>query len=68
MFKRKCRIMHNLPVPLIGQEKQDSLFWQTVKAVGAVILVTLVLAEIWALTWFLCALDDVCYAANTGGL
>ena len=68
MFKRKCRIMYNLPVPLIGQEKQDSLFWQTVKAVGAVILMALVLAEIWALFWFMCALDDVCYAANTGGL
>ena len=42
--------------------------WSLIKAVGIGLLIALVLVEIWALFWFMCALDDVCYAANTGGL
>ena len=60
--------MYNSPVQSEFQAYLGKLIWQTVKAVGAVILMALVLAQIWALFWFMCALDDVCYAANTGGL
>ncbi len=38
--------------------------WSVVKAVGIGVLIALFLVEIWALFWFLCAIDDVCYAAN----
>ena len=48
--------------------KPISIFWKCAKAVGIGLLIALVLVEIWALFWFLCALDDVCYVANTGGL
>ena len=64
----KCRIIYNSPVQSEFQAGLGRLIWQTVKAVGIGILITLFLIEIWALFWFLCALDDVCYAANTGGL
>ena len=65
---------------LTAQSVQDSVnratlfavflsnIWSLIKAVGSGLLIALVLVEIWALFWFLCALDDVCYAANTGGL
>ena len=64
----KRRIMYNLPVSLIEQEPQDSLFWQATKFVGGLILAAIVIVEIWALFWVLCALDDVCYVANGGVL
>ena len=48
--------------------KPISIFWKCAKALGIGLLIALVLVEIWALFWFMCALDDVCYAANTGGL
>ena len=38
--------------------------WSLIKAVGIGLLIALVLVEIWALLWFMCALDDVSYAAN----
>ena len=63
-----CRIMYNLPVATGYQLSLSRLAWQTAKAVGAGILIALLLIEIWALFWFMCALDDVCYAANTGGV
>ena len=65
---------------LTAQSVQDSVnratlfavfqrnIWSLIKAVGIGLLIALVLVEIWALFWFMCALDDVCYAANTGGL
>ena len=65
---------------LTAQSVQDSVnratlfatfqrnIWSLIKAVGIGLLIALVLVEIWALFWFLCARDDVCYAANTGGL
>jgi hypothetical protein len=79
MLKRKCRIMYNIPVltETTGQPVQTvqpvlpelkSIIWKLFKAVGIGLLIALVLVEIWALYWFMCALDDVCYAANTGGL
>lgn len=64
----KRRIMYNSPVQSEFQANLGKLIWQAIKAVGIGILITLFLIEIWALFWFLCALDDVCYAANTGGL
>ena len=36
------------------------------KLVYAGILIPLVLLEIWALFWFVCALDDKCYYDNVG--
>ena len=63
-----CRIIHNLPVSTGFQLSLSRLTWQTAKAVGAGILIALLLIEIWAFFWFMCALDDVCYAANTGGV
>lgn len=64
----KCRIMYSIPVQSEFQADLGKLIWQAAKVVGTAILITLFLIEIWALFWFLCALDDVCYAANTGGL
>jgi len=64
----KRRIMYNLPVQSEFQADLGKLIWQVAKVAGTAILITLFLIEIWALFWFLCALDDVCYAANTGGL
>ena len=39
--------------------------WSLIKAVGIDPLITLVLVEIWSRFWLICALDNVCYAANT---
>jgi hypothetical protein len=44
--------------------EKKSIIWSVVKAVGIGVLIALFLVEIWALFWFLCAIDDVCYAAN----
>ena len=63
-----CRIMYISPVDAGFQLSLSRLAWQTAKAVGAGILIALFLIEIWAFFWFMCALDDVCYAANTGGV
>jgi len=71
--------MYILPVPTgtTGKPVQTaqpvlpelkSIIWSLIKAVGIGLLIALVLVEIWALYWFMCALDDVCYAANTGGV
>ena len=47
------------------QHSQTKLnIWKLIKGVGIGLLIALFLVEIWALTWFLCAIDDVCYAAN----
>ncbi len=75
MLKRKCRIMYILPVPTgtTGEPvytaqpvlpELKSIIWKLFKGVGIGLLIALVLVEIWALFWFMCALDDVCYAAN----
>lgn len=64
----KCRIMYNSPVQSEFQATLLNLSWKAVKAVGALILTALILVEIWALFWVLCALDDVCYVANGGVL
>lgn len=61
---------------LTAQSVQDSVnrptlfavlkrnIWSLIKMVGIGLLIALVLVEIWALFWFMCALDNVCYAAN----
>lgn len=64
----KCRIMYSIPVSPGEQPKQHSLYKLIAKAVGAVILSAIFLVYLWALFWVACALDDVCYAANMGGL
>ena len=71
MLDRKCRIMYISPVlqdVLYTQDRQHSqtksIIWKLIKGVGIGLLIALFLVEIWALTWFLCAIDDVCYAAN----
>jgi|TARA_Y100000114_G_scaffold43804_1_gene39372 nicotinamide riboside transporter PnuC len=65
---KNYQVIYNLPVPLIEQEPQPSLFWQAIKFVGGLILAAIVMVEIWGLFWVLCALDDVCYVANGGVL
>ena len=75
MLRSVCRIMYIIPVFTVftGQTVQTvlsvlpekkSIIWSVVKAVGIGVLIALFLVEIWALFWFLCAIDDVCYAAN----
>jgi len=66
---RKCRIMYIPPVSSGKQAKQSSLYKLTGLTILAVILAIGFVVYMWAFIWFLCALDDVCFAANTiGGL
>ena len=39
--------------------------WSLIKAVGIGLVIALVLVEIYARFWFICAVDDLCCAANT---
>ena len=62
---------------LTAQSVQDSVnratlfavfqrnIWSLIKAVGIGQLIALLLVEIYARDWFICAVDDVCCAANT---
>ena len=72
----KCRIVYIHPVPtgLTGEPVQTalsvlpelkSIIWSLIKAVGIGQLIDLLLVEIWARFWFICALDDVRCSANT---
>ena len=66
---KKCRIMYNPPVQTGKQAKQSSLYKLTGLTILAVILAIAFVLYMWAFIWVLCALDDVCFAANTiGGL
>ena len=66
---RKCRIMYIHPVSSGKQVKQPSLYKLTGLTILAVILAIGFVLYMWAFIWVLCALDDVCFAANTiGGL
>ena len=65
----KCRIMYIPPVQTGKQAKQPSLYKLTGLTILAVILAIAFVVYMWAAIWVLCALDDVCFAANTvGGL
>ena len=62
---------------LTAQSVQDSVnratlfavfrrnIWTLIKAVGIGLVIALVLVEIYARFWFICAVDDLCCAANT---
>ena len=62
---------------LTAQSVQDSVnratlfavfrrnIWSLIKAVGIGLVIALVLVEIYARFWFICAVDDLCCAANT---
>ena len=62
---------------LTAQSVQDSVnratlfavfrrnIWSLIKAVGIGLVIALVLVEIYARFWFICAVDDLCGAANT---
>jgi hypothetical protein len=62
---------------LTAQSVQDSVnratlfavfrrnIWSLIKAVGIGLVIALVLVEIYARFWFICAVDDLCSAANT---
>ena len=62
---------------LTAQSVQDSVnratlfavfqrnIWSLIKAVGIGQLIALLLVELYARYWFICAVDDVCSAANT---
>ncbi len=66
---RKCRITYSIPVSSGKQVKQPSLYKLTGLTILAVILAIGFVVYMWAFIWVLCALDDVCFAANTiGGL
>jgi len=66
---RKRRITYGLPVSSGKQVKQPSLYKLTGLTILAVILAIAFVVYMWAFIWVLCALDDVCFAANTiGGL
>ena len=66
---RKRRIIYGLPVSSGKQVKQPSLYKLTGLTILAVILAIAFVVYMWAFIWVLCALDDVCFAANTiGGL
>ena len=66
---RKCRIMYSIPVSSGKQAKQPSLYKLTGLTILAVILAIAFVVYIGVVMWILCALDDVCFAANTiGGL
>ena len=65
----KCRIMYIPPVSSGKQAKQSSLYKLTGLTILAVILAIAFVLYIGVFMWVLCALDDVCFAANTiGGL
>ncbi len=65
----KRRIMYIPPVYTGKQVKQPSLYKLTGLAIITVISTAAFLLYMWAFMWVLCALDDVCFAANTvGGL
>jgi len=68
MIERKCRIMYNTPIALGNQVNQNNQIKQIALFLGGLLLTALVLVEIWAAFWVLCALDDVCYVANGGVL
>ena len=62
---------------LTAQSVQDSVnratlfavlkrnIWSLIKMVGIGLLIALVLVEIYARFWFICAVNDLCCAANT---
>ena len=65
----KCRIIYIPPVSSGKQAKQPSLYKLTGLTILAVTLAIAFVMYMWAFIWVLCALDDVCFAANTiGGL
>ena len=62
----KCRIMYSIPEASGNQYSLYSLIRKGLKITAIAVGCFAFTIYIWAAMWFLCALDDVCYAANVG--
>lgn len=62
----KCRIMYSIIETSENQYSLYSLISRGFKITAIAIGCCLTIIYLWAAMWFLCALDDVCYAANVG--
>ena len=62
----KCRIMYSIIETSENQYSLYSLIRKGLEITAIAIGCCLAIIYLWAAIWFLCALDDVCYAANVG--
>lgn len=65
VFKSKCRIMYITPIIQVGKGSQLK---QAVQFVLDLVAVIVFVGVLWASFWVICAIDDVCFASNVGGL
>ena len=62
----KCRIMYSILETSVLQPSLYSLISRGLKITAIAAGCFAFTIYLWAAMWFLCALDDVCYYANSG--